>query len=250
MYPQDDVERGVGLIAACGGSLIRIGINGNLDFADAVCAQAAQRGMRVVLITDFVPQPVDVAQYALDAAALQRRYAQYNPIWEIWNEPNLEFYWGAKPNVDDYSHLAIETAKALRAAGARDVWSGGTSGVDIEWIGKTKARGVFDVMNGCAVHSYEDPCLAYNHYGLLVGLVPTGVLIHTTETCISSPSEQSNFLRQMWYIHRDIGIPTMIWCELRDGTAGQHGQFAFPYGLIYKNYNLKPIYLVARSLVT
>jgi hypothetical protein len=248
IYAQDDVERAIGLIAACGGSLIRVGLR-DLDFADAVFPVASQRGMRVLLLTDFVAQPVDVASFASANAAIHRRYAQYDPVWEIWNEPNLAFYWGAQPNVAAYSRLAIETAKALRSAGANDVWSGGTSGIDFNWILELKKLGAFDVMNGCAVHSYEDPCDAYAHYSLLLDMVPSGVQIHTTETCISSAFDQGSFLREMWYIHRDLGLPTMIWCELRDGTAGKSGFFAYPYGLVDKHYAPKPSYAVAQSLI-
>lgn len=250
IYIGDDVERALALITGCGGSFVRIGINGNFDFADAVFAAAAQRGMRVVVLTDAAPQPVDVAAFAAAHATIQRRYAQYGPIWEIWNEPNLAQYWGAQPDVDDYSRLAIETAKALRAAGAADVWSGGTSGIAVDWIRRMKDAGVFDAVNGCAVHSYEDPCLAYNHYGTLVGLVPAGVQIHTTEVCVaSSVSDQADYLRRMWYIHRDVGVATMIWCELRDGTAGKHGAYTLPYGLVSPSYAIKPVYRTAESLI-
>jgi hypothetical protein len=249
IYPGDDVERALALISGCGGSMIRIGLDGNLDFADAVFAAAAQQRMRVVLLTQFTPQPVDAASFASDNAAIHRRFAQYDPIWEVWNEPNLAFYWGARPNVADYSVLAIETAKALRGAGAHDVWSGGTSGIDFNWIIELKKLGVFDVMNGCCVHSYEDPCSASSHYSLLVNMMPSGVQIHTTETCLSSDFQQADFLRRMWYIHRNLGLPTMIWCELRDGTAGKTGIFAYPYGLVDKAYNPKPSYAVAQSVI-
>lgn len=237
------------LIAGCGGSLVRIILNGDLDFGDAVFAAAAQRSIRVLLVSDYTAQPVDVTAYAAAQAAIHQRYAKYDPIWEIWNEPNLGFYWGSKPNVSDYSRLAIETAKALFASGAHDVWSGGTSGIDIEWITKMKALGVFDAVNGCAVHSYEDPCLAYSHYGMVVTIVPANVRVHTTETCISSPTLQADFLRRMWDIHRVMGLSTMVWCELRDGTAGKSGQFAFPYGLVRADYTLKPSYFMAQSLL-
>jgi hypothetical protein len=249
IYAEDDIDRALALIAGCGGSLIRIGLTSDLDFADAVFAAARQRSMRVLLLTNAVPQPVDVAKFATANAAIQRRYAPYDPVWEIWNEPNLAFYWGAQPNVSDYVRVAIETAKALRAAGANDVWTGGTSGIDFNWIIALKRLGAFDVMNGCAVHSYEDPCSAYNHYSLLVNMVPSGVQIHTTETCLSSTFDQGAFLRQMWYIHRDLGLPTMIWCELRDGTAGKSGIFAYPYGLVNANYAPKPAYAVAQSVI-
>jgi hypothetical protein len=250
LYPQDDVQRAVALIAGCGGTLIRIGINGEFDFADAVFAAAALHSMRVIALTDFAPQPVDVAAYASGHAAIHQRYAKYDPVWEIWNEPNLAQYWGVRPDVTVYSRLAIETAKALRAAGARDVWSGGTASIDFDWILNLRERGAFDVMNGCAVHSYEDPCQAIAHYGLLVNLLPKNVLVHTTETCVPdwTQSHQPEFLRNMTAIHRKYGIPTMIWCELRDGTAGSFGLYAYPYGLLKGNYAPKLSYRIAQSL--
>jgi hypothetical protein len=248
IYPEDDVHRAVALVAGCGGTLLRIGINGDFDFADAIFAAATKHAMRVVAITDVAAQPVDVASYATSQAALHKRYAQYDPIWEIWNEPNLAYYWGAGPDADTYATLAIETAKALRAAGAKDVWSGGTSGIDFNWLLNLKGRGVFDVMNGCSVHSYEDPCEANSHYGLVVNLVPKNVLVHTTETCVPDWSHQSEFLRNMTTIHRKYGIPTMIWCELRDGTAGSRGLYAFPYGLVDSRYAPKDSYRVAQTL--
>jgi hypothetical protein len=250
VYAADDVARALTLVAGCGGTFVRIAVNGQLDFADAIFAAAAQRSMRVVVISDFADQPVDAASYASGQAAIHKRYAQYDPVWEIWNEPNLAYYWGARPDISSYCRLAIETAKALRAAGARDVWSGGTSGLDFNWILGLKTRGVFDAVNGCCVHSYEDPCDAIAHYALLVNLVPRNVLVHTTETCVPDfmQMHQPEFLRDMTAIHRKFGIPTMIWCELRDGTAGSVGHYAYPYGLLKDDYAPKVSYRIAQTL--
>jgi hypothetical protein len=205
--------------------------------------------MRVLIVTKSVPQPVDVAAYAAAQAAMHTRYAQYDPIWEIWNEPDLEHYWGAPPSIAAYTTLAIETAKALRAAGAHDVWSGGTSGVDLDWIAHLIKLRAFDVLNGCAVHSYTDPCLAYERYNVLAQMVPRNIPVHTTETCVPSTQDQSGFLRNMWTIHRNLGLPTMIWCELRDGTAGQNGAYTLPYGLLTAQYQPKASYSAARQVV-
>jgi hypothetical protein len=212
-------------------------------------AAAAKRGLRVLLISPYASQPVDAASYAANCAAIHRRYAKYNPIWEIWNEPNLAQYWGAPPDVYGYLRVAVPAAKALRAAGATDVWSGGTSGIDVTWTYPMKVQGAFDVMNGAAVHSYEEPCSAYAKYVKVQQLLPPGVLVHTTESCVPSTTDQDFFIRQMWNIHRLLGLPTLIWCELRDGTAGAHGPFAFPYGLVYSNYSPKSSYYAAKAVV-
>ncbi len=250
IYETDDIDRSLSLIAGCGGRIIRFELTGTTDFPDALCAAAARANMRVILLSQRVAQPVDVTSYAQNCAALQQRYARYNPVWEIWNEPNLEFFWGAPPNVDDYSRLAIATGAALRAAGARDVWSGGVSGIRVSWIAQLKSNGVFNVMNGCAVHSYNPACEAYSDYLELYRNLPAGVVIHTTETCLPSSLtvDQAGFLREMWYIHRIFGIDTMIWCEFRDGTAGNTGAYSLPYGLVDANYSRKASYFAAKSV--
>lgn len=248
VYSEDNIERAVSLILGCGGRIARVSLNDSLDFVDAFFAAAAPAGIRVILISPYATQPVDVNAYAAQCAAIQQRYAQYNPIWELWNEPNLEFYWGANPNATAYTHLAIATATALRAAGAIDVWSGGTSGIDLAWTKTMISMGAFEVMNGCAVHTYEEPCTQYGQYSLLLPLMPSGVEVHTTETCVPSTQDQPSFLQQMWYIHRGLGLPTVVWCELRDGTAGHAGAYTLPYGLVYADYVPKPVYYVAQTL--
>jgi hypothetical protein len=252
IYASDDVDRALQLIAGCGGKFVRVGVDQyQVDFTDAVLSKAALYGLRVVLISPYSEQPVNRASYATQCVAIQRRYAQYNPIWELWNEPNLAAYWGAPPNVDDYVRLAVATGTALRANGATDVWTGGTSGIDVRWSYALLQRGVFDALNGCAVHSYKDPGAASADYVALQKLLPPNIPIHTTETCVpSSLEDQSAFLSGMWYIHRALGLPTMIWCELRDFTAGDHPPYNYPYGLLWSTYRPKDAYYTAKSLTS
>jgi len=79
--------------------------------------------------------------------------------------------------------------------------------------------------------------------------MPSGIQLHTTETCVPSFEDQDSFLRGMWRIHRILSIPTMVWCELRDGTAGTQGLYAYPYGLVKVDYTPKPSYYTAKTLV-
>jgi hypothetical protein len=252
IYASDDVTQSVALLAACGSTLIRVGANAD-DFAyfDALFAAAAAHGMRVIVISEYASQPVDLAAYAARAVTFQKRYGVYNPIWEIWNEPNLARYWGAPPDVAAYSALAIATATALRKAGAREILSGGTSGIDVNWIYGMGTRGVFDAVTGCAVHSYKPPALAQNEYIQAVSLVPPGVRIYTTEACVQNAKDQPSFFRDMWYIHRELGLPAMVWCEFRDGTAGPTPPYTDPYGLVSPDYQRKSVYYtVQQTLVS
>ncbi len=250
IYPADDVAQTVALLAACGSTLLRITASDDFAHFDALFAAASAHGIRPIVISDYAPQPVDLTAYAAKAVAFQRRYAAYDPLWELWNEPNLAQYWGAAPDVSAYAALAISTARALRDAGAREILSGGTSGVDVSWLYQLRLRGVFDAVTGCAVHSYKPPGMAQSEYIQALSLMPPGVRIYTTEACVSSYYDQTAFFRQMWDVHRELGLPAMVWCEFRDGTAGPRPPYTDPYGLVGPDYGPKNVYYAAQTTVT
>ena len=250
LYPTDDIEQTIPLLAACGSKLLRVTASNDVfPYFDALFTAATAHGMRVIVISQYAPQPVDVTAYAAAAVAFQQRYAAHNPIWELWNEPNLAAYWGAPPDRDAYAKLAIATATALRGAGARDILSGGTSGVDVSWVYDLRKRGVFDVVTGCAVHSYKKAAHALNEYIQAISLMPPGISIYTTEACVVTSSGQPTFFREMWSLHRYLGLPAMVWCEFRDGTAGPRAPYDDPMGLVTPQYLPKPVYYTAQSLV-
>jgi hypothetical protein len=248
IYPSDDIAKTMPLLAACGSKLVRVNVsNADFGYFDAVFNAASAHGMRVIAISQYAGQPVDPAAYAADAVTFHRRYAAHDPIWELWNEPNLAHYWGAPPDLNAYANLAIATARALRNAGAREVLSGGTSGIDINWIYGLRIRNVFDVVTGCAVHNYKKPAL--NEYLQAGSLLPPGVQIYTTEACVVDAGGPAAFVRDLWYVHRYLGLPVMVWCEFRDGTAGSSPPYTDPMGLVTADYSLKAAYYVAQSLV-
>jgi len=251
LYPPDDIGQAVPLLAACGSKLLRVTANNtNFPYFDALFAAATEHGMRVILISQYATQPVDLTAYAADAVAFHRRYAAHNPIWELWNEPNLAAYWLAPPDRNAYANLAIATATALRNAGAREILSGGTSGIDVSWLYDLRLRGVFDVVTGCAVHSYKKPAQALNDYIQAMSLMPLGVDIYTTEACVVTSSGQSSFFQDMWYLHRYLSLPVLVWCEFRDGTAGPIAPYTDPMGLVTADYLPKDVYYTAQALVT
>lgn len=250
IYPTDDISRTVPLLAACGSKLLRATANNDqFPYFDALFATAAANGMRVLVISQYAPQPVDLPAYAASAVAFHQRYAAYDPIWELWNEPNLAAYWGAPPDRDAYAKLAISTGTALRNAGAREILSGGTSGVDVSWVYGLRTRGVFDVVTGCAVHSYVKPAHALNAYLQAITLMPPSIKLYTTEACVVTANGQSSYFQEMWYLHRDLGLPALIWCEFRDGTAGPRPPYTDPMGLVLPDYTPKKVFFTVQSLV-
>jgi hypothetical protein len=250
LYPSDDIGQAIPILAACGSRLLRVTAdNDAFSYFDALFAAATAHGMRVIVISQYASQPVDLAAYAANAVTFHRRYAAYNPIWELWNEPNLAYYWRAPPDVNAYAKLAIATATALRNAGAREILSGGTSGIDVNWLYGLHIRSVFDVVTGCAVHSYKNPDAALHEYLQAGSLLPSGVAIYTTEACVVDSGGQPSFFRDMWYLHRYLGLPMLVWCEFRDGTAGPNPPYTDPMGLVTGAYARKAVYFAAQSLV-
>jgi hypothetical protein len=156
------------------------GIPTRFGVFDALVKLAAKHGLTVlptVLYTplwDAAPSinalsiPQRDAPYAAFCAALVRRYGPHGtfwrtnspavPIrmWQIWNEPNLEYYWPKQPFAASYVALLRAAHQAIKAAdpGAKVVLGGLP---DISWESlKTVyaipgARKLFDVV---ALHPY------------------------------------------------------------------------------------------------
>ncbi|MDQ2897825.1 MAG: hypothetical protein M3Y09_19695, partial [Actinomycetota bacterium] len=127
---------------------------GPIDFTrtDALVGAAAARGMTVLPVIIYVPSwdaaphdpgtlanPVDDAPYAAFSAALVHRYGPQGsywsehpgtrrlPIrrWQIWNEPNFNYYW-RQPFAATYVRLLAAAHAAIHAAdpGAKIVLAG------------------------------------------------------------------------------------------------------------------------------
>src|SRR6185369_11269148 len=103
-------------------------------------ANLDRRGIRAVLILDYSnplyeqevtstnplthqphqttasPQhPEGIAGFAAWAAAAAKRFQGRHVLWELWNEPNIDF-WSPKPDVTQYTALALAACKAIRQA--------------------------------------------------------------------------------------------------------------------------------------
>jgi hypothetical protein len=75
--------------------------------------------------------------------------------WQVWNEPNLVFYWSRQPFARSYVKLLRASRRALRAAdhGSRTILAGLTnrSWRALRRIYQAGGRGAFDVV---AIHPY------------------------------------------------------------------------------------------------
>ena len=89
------------------------------EFFDLLVKNMSKIGVRVVfLLRDNEYQGVGTevgrrkfVRFAEDAA---RHFKGKGVIWEMWNEPELDYYWKPYSNPKDYSILANETIEAIR----------------------------------------------------------------------------------------------------------------------------------------
>ena len=100
------------------------------------------------------------AAYVAWANAAVEAFAAFDPIWEIWNEPDQARFWPPEPDPEAYALLAGETCQAMRAASPRPLVILGPAVAD--WIESDYLRAVLanaaaDCFDAISVHPYQLP---------------------------------------------------------------------------------------------
>jgi len=177
--------RDLDMIAYAGFKLVRMDLfwesvereRGVYDFSsyDALTEALRERGIRPLYILDYGnrlygegPPRSEEARgaFARYAAAAASRYRGY-PLWEIWNEPNIEVFWRPQPSVRDYARLAVAAAEAIKGVCPECVvLAPATSGVDVAFVREAAALGLLERMDAVSVHPYrgEAPETALDDY--------------------------------------------------------------------------------------
>jgi len=185
-------DKDLDLIAAAGFKFVRMDFHweaveprkGEYNWAgyEELLSNLEQRGLRALFILDYShrlyeetvtsthpitgashkttasPQnPESVAAFARWAAAAAKHFQGRRVLWEIWNEPNIHF-WSPKPDVKQYTALALATAKAMREADPRATIIGpASSGFPWEFLETFFQSGVLEYLDGVSVHPYRNP---------------------------------------------------------------------------------------------
>jgi hypothetical protein len=115
--------------------------------------------------------PSDSAQFAAFVRVAAERYGPRGVrAWEIWNEPNLDTFWGPRPDPRGYASLLAGASAAIHSADpTAQVLSGGLSpAVDesdgsaispVTFIKQAYAAGAKGTFDGVAIHPYSFPAL-------------------------------------------------------------------------------------------
>ncbi len=292
-------ERELDMIQAGGFKFIRMDFSwpeterqkGKYDWSgyEELLKNLERRGLRAILILDYshpfyeekvtainpmnnqphetiaAPHhPESVAAFARWAAAGARHFRGRHVLWEIWNEPNIEF-WSPVPDVGQYSTLALATARAIRAADPRATIIGPASS-EFPWdfLESLFRSGVLEYLDAVSVHPYRKPDRppesATEDFQTLRRLVdryaPPGRKVpilsgewgYSTWTKGVSLETQAAFAARQQLNNLLNGVPLSIWYDwMNDGSSPNEKEEN--WGTVLPDMTPKPAYVALRTLI-
>jgi hypothetical protein len=293
-------ERDLDLIAAAGFKFTRMDFSwggierekGIYDWSayDELTANLDRRGLRAYYIFDYSnplyeesmvapeafsghvkkvltsPQhPESVAAFARWAAAAAEHFQGRHIVWEIWNEPNIPF-WEPKPDVQQYTTLALATAKAVRAADPHaTIFAPAASGFPWPFLESFLQSGVLEYLDGVSVHPYRSPNTppetAAADFKKLRALIETNapparkhsIPIISSEWGYSSnvkgvsETTQAAFIARQQLSNLLNGVPISIWYDWKnDGPDPKENEHNF--GTVSPDLLPKPAYTAIKTL--
>ena len=134
----------------------------NYGRLDALMLSAQSAQMRMLPILNYNTPFANPAFQHLDLwlAYVNNTVSRYQaqiPVWEVWNEQDLNQFW-KNPNPEDYFTLLKPTYEAIKAINPKlQVAVGGYAGIPLDYIEKLYQLGgkaYFDIMN---IHPYSHP---------------------------------------------------------------------------------------------
>lgn len=228
-----ELERELAGIAATGARYLRMDFDwsyigrreGELDWAatERVVRRARACGLDVLGLLTYTPAwahppgagdhhpPTDPAEFADFAAQAVRRFRPLGVrTWEIWNEPNLAFFWEPAPDPAEYADLLVAAYDAIKAADPDAiVLTGGLARASdepdgsrlapvtfLEGIYAAGASGHFDAV---AHHPYSFPALPLDADG-------DNAFVDVTPRLHEVMQEHGDGSKEIW--GTEMGVPT------------------------------------------
>lgn len=294
-------EHDLDMIAAAGFHIVRTDfrwseterVRGRYDWTayDSLTAELAKRGLEPYFILDYsnrlyeasvnglnsatrrqspairAPEsPRSVDAFARWAAAAARHFRGRRIIWEIWNEPNGAF-WKPRPNVKQYSTLALATCRAIHEADPNAaVVAPASGGFPWPFLRAFLKSGVLNCVDGISVHPYrplrDPPETAIGDFkrlgNLIHGLLPetrwgkvpmlSGEWGFPSDAPGSSLQQQAALVVREQLVARLAGARVSIWYDWKDPKPKQSSR-ARDFGIVTDEGAPKPAYLAAQTLV-
>lgn len=256
---------------------------GEYDFSayDRLMAVLDAHHIRPIFILDYSNRFYDAnesphsdegrAAFAKWAAAAAIHFKDRGVVWEMYNEPNIQF-WKPKPNVQDYAQLALAVGRALRDAAPHETYIGpACSTMDYKFLEACFKAGCLEYWSAVSVHPYrqKNPESVAADYLKLRELITRYALgsrqmpIISGEWGYSSGWKNFDDQKQGKYLSRELltniacGVPVSIWYDWHDdGTDAKEPEHHF--GTVHYEfregqdpmYEPKPAYVAMKALST
>ena len=277
-------EADLDLIAAAGFKFVRMDfgwegterVKGEYRWGDyeELTANLEKRGLRAIYILDYSnglyergasPQhPESVAAFARWAGAAAAHFKGRRMVWEIWNEPNGDF-WKPRPEVAQYIALAQATCGAIRANDPQaTIIAPASSEFPWSFLEKFLQSGLLEQLDAVSVHPYRDyrrpPETVSEDYLRLRRLIEryaspgkknvpiiSGEWGYATHNKGVSLETQAAFIVRQQLANLWLGVPLSIWYDWKnDGT--DPGYVEHHFGTVYLDRRPKPAYEALRVL--
>ena len=277
-------ERDLDLIAAAGFKFIRMDFGWasterhkaeySWEAYDTLSAGLEKRGLRPIFILDYSndlyepgasPQhPESVAAFARWAAAAASHFKGHRVVWEIWNEPNIDF-WKPKPDVHQYIALAKATCQAVRQADPQATIVGPASS-EFPWpfLEEICKSGLLADLDAISVHPYRDygrtpetPAADFLRLRALIEKhapankrtmpILSGEWGYSSHRKGVSVATQAAFLERQQLANVLAGVPISIWYDWKnDGNDPAENEHNF--GTVLPDLSPKPAYQAIQTL--
>jgi polysaccharide biosynthesis protein PslG len=210
-------------------------------------------------------RPESIAAFARWAASAAGHFRGRHVIWEIWNEPNIEF-WKPEPDVKQYVALALATCKAIREADPQaTIVAPATSKFPWGFLKKFLKSGVLEYLDGVSVHPYREespPETAADDYKRLRQLIEQsapneakkGIPIISGEWGYSSDKmtgisleKQADFIARQQLSNLLQGVPISIWYDWKNDGEDVNERL-HNFGAVTYDLQPKPGYVAIQTL--
>lgn len=198
-------------------------------------------------VSFYPPEPRLFAEYV---RAVVHRYKRYIKHWEIWNEPDFEYFWRGGPDPVAYAELLKVASETIRSVDPEaKILIGGFNPFDTSFLQAVAAQGVWDSFDILAIHPYVNPwapeegnLLAVTDGVRLVASQYGEKPIWITEVgWASGPSdrddigntnqeEQANYLVRSMLLLWQTGVDHIFWYTLKDDPGNPYGLFEYGAG--------------------
>lgn len=293
-------ERDLDLIQAAGFRFIRMDFGwGSIEAKRAeynwsdyeeLLSNLDRRGIRAVFILDYSnplyeqevtstnplthqshrttasPQHLEsIAAYSTWAAAAAKHFHGRHVLWELWNEPNIDF-WSPKPDAQQYTTMALAASKAIREADPQATIVGPASSTfPWEFLEVFLKSGVLEYLDAVSVHPYREPRrtpeTAAGDYQRLRQLIEqhapaakkhtipilSGEWGYSSNLKGVSIETQAAFAARQQLVNLLQGVPLSIWYDWKN-DGDDPGENEHNFGTMTADLKPKPAYVALQTL--